>query len=206
MGYHRAGFEVIGVDHKPQPHYPFEFHQADALGFPLEGFDAIHASPPCQFYSRTEHRKRQGIVYPALIEPTQQAVRAAGVLYVIENVETAWPALWLPVLLCGGMFGLGVTRHRLFEANWPLSAPLHTCNGKLVDRDQVSVTRHGPPARWYRKHPGAHFNIETWHHAMGIDWMPRGRLTEAIPPAYTEWIGRQLMSIISSAGGDAASA
>jgi DNA (cytosine-5)-methyltransferase 1 len=204
MGYHRAGFDVIvGVDTKPQPHYPFEFVQADALEFCAahgREFDAVHASPPCHHYSTgTQHRKNRGIVYPALIEPTQALLLEIGLPYIIENVPGAKNDLRKPVMLCGSMFGLGVMRHRLFETNWPLPVPAHACNGNDIDRDALSVTRHGPPARWYRNHPDKTFNIKTWHAAMGIDWMTRSELTQAVPPAYTEYIGAQLLAAVRGA-------
>lgn len=202
-GLQRAGFFVVGVDLKPQRHYCGDhFICADALdpSFSYEfmhGFDFIWASPPCHHYSTgTRHRKNQGIVYPALIAPARERLVAARVPYCIENVPDAKRDLINPVLLCGGMFGLGVMRHRLFEANWRLIAPEHTCNGKIIDRDLVSITRHGPPARWYRNNPGKEFNIKTWHEAMGIDWMNRLPLTQAIPPAYSEFIGHQIIATL----------
>jgi DNA (cytosine-5)-methyltransferase 1 len=111
MGYHRAGFDVVGVDIRPQLRYPFEFVQADALTFPPDGFDAIHASPPCQRFSTTAslHTAK----YPDLIEPTRRLLAATGLPYVIENVVGA--PLVSPIRLCGSSFGLGVRRHRLFE-------------------------------------------------------------------------------------------
>jgi DNA (cytosine-5)-methyltransferase 1 len=197
MGYHQAGFEVVGVDIIPQKRYPFEFHQADALTFPLDGFDLIHASPPCHEYSTgTQHRKNAGIVYPDLLPKTQELLRKSNLPYVIENVPGALKLLKSPIMLCGGMFGLGVMRHRYFESNLPLESPEHNCNGHLIDRDAVSVTRHGPPIRWYKKNPGATFNVKIWHDAMEIDWMNRNQLTQAIPPAYTRYIGNQILKIL----------
>jgi DNA (cytosine-5)-methyltransferase 1 len=119
MGYHRAGFTVIGVDLNPQPHYPFEFHQADALTFPLDGYDAIHASPPCQHYSKMSLCK-PGLAdtYPDLVEPTRQRLAAAGVPYIIENVEGA--PLIEPTRICGSGLGMRLQRHRLFETNWAM--------------------------------------------------------------------------------------
>lgn len=196
MGLHRAwpDVEIVGVDNRPQPRYPFRFVQADAMTFDLHGYDFIWASPPCHEYSTgTRHRKNAGIVYPDLLPVTQQALRASGQPFVIENVPGAARLMHDPVMLCGGMFGLGVMRHRFFEANWPLVAPAHKCNGREIDRDEVSVTRHGPPARWYRNNPGRSFSISTWHRAMGIDWMNRVALTQAVPPAYSEYIARQYM-------------
>ena len=126
MGYHRAGFEVVGVDIKPQPHYPFEFHQADAMTYPLEGFDAIHASPPCQGYSphvsseSSAWAGTRGKDEPRLIGAVRE--RLVGHAYVIENVVGARRELRGPLLLCGTMFGLPIARHRLFEMNWRIGA------------------------------------------------------------------------------------
>lgn len=119
MGYYQAGFEVIGVDMNPQPHFPFEFIQADAMTFPIEGFDVIHASPPCQLYSAANRFVRRP--YPDLVGPIRQRIRHTGLPYVIENVPGA--PLLNPGTLCGTMFGLSVYRHRLFESNLPLTFP-----------------------------------------------------------------------------------
>lgn len=193
MGYSRAGFEVVGVDLHKQPRYPFEFHQADALTFPLDGFDAIHASPPCQGYSVGtgfgDRRKP-----PQLIAEVRNLLRASGKPYIIENVMGAKEHMYSPIMLCGSMFNIGVVRHRLFESNFPLACQPHKCHGPEVDRDLVSVTAHGPPPRWYKKNPGAKFSLKVWKDAMGIGWMIRDELREAIPPAYTEHVGRQLMA------------
>jgi DNA (cytosine-5)-methyltransferase 1 len=206
MGYHRAGFEVMGVDINPQPHFPFKFHQADAMTYPLEGFDAIHASPPCQAYSIASARWRNSgeREYPDLLEPTRQRLVSGSVPYVIENVEGARKRMCSPMRLCGQSFGIGVVRHRLFETNWLCLSPVHSPCVGAVTRDLVSVT--GPPGRFYRAvtvagHGGnsRSFKLSTWREAMGIDWMTRDELTQAIPPAYTEYIGKQLMAAL---GGD----
>ena len=200
MGYYRAGFDVTGVDIQPQKHFPFKFIQADALEYlqnHWQEYDFIAASPPCHHYSTgTQHRKNAGIIYPDLLPDTQKILITVGKPYAIENVSGARALMSNPVMLCGAMFGLGVMRHRLFESNMGIIAPLHLCNSNNIDRDLVSVTRHGPPARWYRKNPGQSFNIKIWHDAMGIDWMNRSELTQAIPPAYTEFIGRQIIELI----------
>lgn len=188
-GYHRAGFDVVGVDIEPQPHYPFEFHQADALTFPLDGFDAIHASPPCQAF--TAYRRRgQGVGdgYPNLIAGVRAALSATGLPYVIENVPGA--PLRNHTQLCGTSFGLDVQRHRWFESNTGLLAP--PCN-------------HGGPRRYppatNRTNLRRTVEVGVWRiplavqqHAMGISWMTLPELTEAIPPAYTEHIGSYLMT------------
>lgn len=206
MGYHRAGFEVVGVDIKPQPHYPFEFHQGDALAWLeqvvmdrqhpewlLERFDAIHASPPCQHYSVT-HAVHADRIYPDLIDPVRQLLVATGIPYVIENVPNA--PLVDPVVLCGEMFGLGVIRHRLFEANWPLDQPAH-----VVHRDggTTAVGCSKRPGDAYMTIAGHWSGIANGRDAMGIDWMSRDELSQAIPPAYTEWIGTHLMNALKAA-------
>jgi DNA (cytosine-5)-methyltransferase 1 len=201
MGYHRAGFtEIVGVDLRPQPNYPFTFVQADAMTYPLDGFDAIHASPPCQEYSWSSAKHRnKGKQYPDLLQPTRERLR--GRTFVIENVVGAGRLMPMAFTLCGSMFNLGVQRHRLFEVSELIWVPPHpVCS--LSDADVVSVTGHGPPGRWYRRCTGAghgghgpHFSLAVWKESMGIDWMTRDELTQSIPPAYTEYIGRQLIEV-----------
>ena len=201
MGYHRAGFEVVGVDIKPQPHYPFEFHQADALTYPLEGFDAYHASPPCQKYSLASviHRNN-GIEYPDLIPATRFRFCFTGKPFVIENVPPAGKFMINPITLCGTMFDLGVLRHRKFEVTFKLEIPEHQKHtGKIGDGKYFSVA--GGAGRW-KSWGTAYRNIskgtaKEWREAMGIDWMTREDLTQAIPPAYTEYIGLQLIKYLS---------
>jgi DNA (cytosine-5)-methyltransferase 1 len=199
MGYHRAGFEVVGVDINPQPHYPFEFHQADAFDalravaerdpFWLGRFDAIHASPPCQAYSSLR-RIHPGNEYPELIPVVIDRLDCWGGPYVVENVPTR--ALGAQLMLCGTMFGLGVEgrrlyRHRYFRLNWagPLG-PADCCH----DLPSIQVTGTGNGGS---RQPTTHAQLRE---AMGIDWMSRPELSQAIPPAYTEWIGSQLMEAI----------
>lgn len=202
MGYSRAGFdEIVGVDLSPQPNYPFTFVQADALTYAKEHaheFDAIHASPPCQEYSWAAKKHRnKGKKYPDLLQDTRLLLRALP--HVIENVVGAGKLMPMSFTLCGSMFGLGVQRHRLFESSALIWLPYHPkCS--LSDADAVSVTCHGPPGRWYRRCTvaghggnGPHFSLSVWKESMGIDWMTRDELTQAIPPAYTEFIGRQLI-------------
>lgn len=190
MGYHRAGFEVVGVDIDSQPRYPFEFHRADALEFPLAGFDAIHASPPCQ--QHTKAQKLQGNAHPDLIVPVRQLLKQAGVPYVIENVPGA--PLENPVMLCGTMFGLRLYRHRLFETNFPFTAPLH---GQHWLR-QVKMGR--PPGPQDILQPVGNFSgVQEARYAMEMPWASQAGLREAIPPAYTEYIGGQLMAAIEEA-------
>jgi DNA (cytosine-5)-methyltransferase 1 len=189
MGYHRAGFEVVGVDINPQPHYPFEFHQGDALTWPLEGFDAIHASPPCQAYSSMFALPKARKDAPRLIEPTR--ARLLGRLYVIENVPPA--PLLAPITLCGSMFGLHcdrghLQRHRKFElggwSTWPV-VPAHDHSGKAV-----GVYGHGQA-----EHSGQRMRTGTAAESrqlLDIDWMNRDEMAQAIPPAYTEFLGKSL--------------
>ena len=198
MGYHRAGFEVEGVDIKPQPHYPFKFYQADALQFPLDGYDAYHASPPCQKFSLASviHRNK-GKEYPDLIEATRFRLCLNGKPFIIENVPPAAKFLIKPITLCGTMFSLGVFRHRVFEATFNIEIPEHhKHNGKIGDGRYFSVA--GGAGRW-KSWGTVYRNVskgtkEEWCQAMGIDWMLRSELTQAIPPAYTEYIGEYLLN------------
>ena len=207
MGLHRAGFDVTGVDIKPQPRYPFRFIQADAMTFPLDGYDFIWASPPCQAYSWSSARWRRSgeREYPDLIDATRDRLIAAGVPYVIENVVGARRKMRRPITLCGQSFGLGVVRHRLFESDFFLMAPSHVGCVGAVTRDLVSVTGHGAPGRWYRAvtvagHGGnsKQFSLSIWKEAMDIDWMTRDELTQSIPPAYSEFIGKQAIQYLES--------
>jgi hypothetical protein len=202
MGYSRAGFEVVGIDILPQPRYPFEFIQADAMTFPLEGFDAIHASPPCQGYTVAKNIHPE-IEYPLLIEPIRERLVALGdVLYVIENVPPA--PLINYVTICGRGLGLGVKRHRKFETNSPLLLSGVQCP-KGHPGDWIMVFGGSPRGRAHKTGiakdggPIIHrpsLNKEAGELAMGIDWMTRNELSEAIPPAYTHWLGHQLMAML----------
>jgi DNA (cytosine-5)-methyltransferase 1 len=182
MGYHRAGFEVVGVDHLPQPHYPFEFHQADAMTYPLDGFDAIHASPPCQRF--TLARVIHGRQHPDLLTPTRIRLLTTVVPWVIENVPGA--PMRPDLTLCGSMFGEPrLKRHRLFEFNRPPDLILLPPCGHA--RQIVSVFGHGGHV---------YHGVQEWREVMGIDWMTRDELSQAIPPAYTEYIGKWLVEVL----------
>lgn len=201
MGYQRAGFDVTGVDIAPQPHYPFEFHQADALTFPLEGFDAIHASPPCQAWSvASELHRRAGKKYQDCLTPIRERLRSRGGIWVIENVPRA-PIQPYAIQLCGLMFGLKVFRHRLFQLSHLIPPPLHPSHvGLRVGDGYFSVA--GSGGRW-KSWGTVHRNVskgtrEEWRAAMGIPWMTRHELTQSIPPAYTEYIGKWLIEFIGS--------
>ncbi len=199
MGYHRAGFEVVGVDVKPQPRYPFAFHQADAMTFPLEGFDAIHASPPCQAFSNVTGRNRHPNRHPELVDPVRALLRAAGVPYIIENVVGA--PLRTPILLCGSMFGLDVQRHRLFETSFAMLRP--DCqHGRWKRRFRSLDTRQRTLSKVVGVHGHTNYDgeLELRKAAMCIDWMNNRELTHAIPPAYTEFIGRALVQFLLSRG------
>lgn len=211
VGYHRAGFNVIGVDKEPQPHYPFSFIQGDALQYldlmmaarPDGGsfwFDAVHASPPCQAFSKMA-RCRPGLAaqYPNLIPPTRERLAKLGVPYVIENVPQA-PLRW-PVTLCGSHFGLstvwephgkvGLWRHRGFESNVSIPAPPVKCDHSLRP---VLVAGHGPgkgSSLRGRGHQKAAYEV------MGVDWMNREELAEAIPPVFATYVGWHLRAALS---------
>lgn len=192
MGYHRAGFdEVVGVDIHPQPRYPFTFVQADALEFCKSfgaGFDAIHASPPCQAYSRAAQSFRNaGKEYPNLLPATREVLRRSGRPWAIENVPGAPMAIH--VRLCGCQVGLPIRRARHFELSVPVLELTHPCSH---DGPVVSVVGHGTPS-WVRERLGYNPTIHQYREAMGITWMNRDELSQAIPPAYTEFIGRQLL-------------
>jgi len=187
MGYHRAGFDVTGVDLFPQPRYPFEFVQADAVDYLLEHgheYDAIHASPPCQAF--TNAQKLMGNEHPDFITPAREMLERIGLPYVIENVPGA--PLESPFELCGSMFGLGTYRHRLFETNFYVAVPDHP-------KHEARTTKMGrKPIDGEMMHVVGNFSgVEKAKRAMGIDWMNRDGLRESIPPAYTQYIGETLM-------------
>ena len=185
MGLHRAGLDVTGVDIEPRPSYPFRFIQADALTFDLLGFDLIWASPPCQGF--TAYKRRAGHVRHRenLIPAVRERLAAAGVPYIIENVVGA--PLRAPVLLCGSMFGLDVRRHRLFETSFPVLAP--QCNhgaqrGSFPQATNRQNRRRTVEIGVWR------IPLETQRAAMGIDWLDLAELSQAIPPAYSEFLAR----------------
>ena len=198
MGYARAGFEVIGVDLQKQPNYPFEFIQADVFTFLEEmgyiGADAIHASPPCQAYTRkasTWGRARVNeIIHPDLLPGTRLRLEGSGLPYVIENVPGA--PINAQLMLCGSMFGLRIQKHRLFEGNWSMPFAPMTC-------DHTDL---------YNPWQGAGRSAQKLRDAQGIDWLPisggasrkagyTGDLFNAIPPAYTEFVGRALLDVMA---------
>jgi DNA (cytosine-5)-methyltransferase 1 len=187
-GYYLAGCEVTGVDIEPQPHYPFEFHQADAMTYPLDGVDLIHASPPCEGYSLTLnlHPALAGS-YPVLIAPVRERLIASGIPWVIENVWQARAELIDPILLCGAMFGLRTYRHRLFETSFPLTAPPHPSHMWRQER----LGKRALPGQRMRSLVGNFRDTPDARDAMGISWMTRDEMRQAIPPAYTSYIASQ---------------
>jgi DNA (cytosine-5)-methyltransferase 1 len=205
MGYHRAGFDVVGVDIAPQPHYPFELHQADALQYCEEyggDYDVIHASPPCQKYTglRRVTESRFGMCRtdpPDLISETRDALIATGKIYIIENVQGS--PLETQFRLCGASFGLNhLARHRHFESNiLILGAP--RCRHYENDYT-IGVYGARPDGRRlsYPEHRLCRCakSIEEAREEMGVDWMDWDEITQAIPPAYTQWIGEQLQRIM----------
>ena len=197
MGYYRAGFDdIVGVDIKPQPHYPFEFVQGDALEY-LEAhgheFDIIHASPPCQRFTDLK-RMWNAKAYVDLLTPTRAALMVLGKPYVIENVEGAPMRDY--ITLCGTMFGLGTEsaelwRHRRFET-CPRILFVPPCAHRIKDRVIGVYGGHGRDRR--RTISTQDFTVDERRQAMGIDWMTGQELSQAIPPAYTEYIGRRLLT------------
>jgi DNA (cytosine-5)-methyltransferase 1 len=203
MGYSRAGFtEIVGVDINPQKRYPFEFVQGDALEYVAQHghkYDLIVAGPPCQLYSVTAGLSKGG--YPDLVGPTREALQATGKPYIIENVPGA--PLENPLMLCGTMFPeLRVRRHRLFECwpaiwfppgmcyHWGRCGNKNTVNerGKRVNQSFDTSQFITVTGNYFRKRDGAA--------AMGIDWMTKNELSQAIPPAYTEWLAREMLRLI----------
>jgi len=188
MGYHRAGFEVVGVDINPQPHYPFTFVQADVMdgvtGSWWYGLAAIHASPPCQAYTVLgQSHRNQGKVYPDLLAATRNLLEDLGRPWVIENVPGA--PMRPDVVLCGSAFGMNVRRHRWFECSWPVSPLVLTC-----DHSRRPVVVSG------NNHSGG-FTAAQILEAMEMPWMKtRAEVRQAIPAAYTQWIGRQLLAAL----------
>jgi DNA (cytosine-5)-methyltransferase 1 len=186
MGYHRAGFEVVGVDIRPQPRYPFEFIQADALEvlrgwicLTGGGFDAIHASPPCQAYAAATFARGDPAAHAELIPPTRALLEVSGLPWVIENLPEA--PIRRDFLLCGSMFGLEVRRHRAFETNWSRFELVAGCAGHA------------------ELQPFMHKGERAYADAMGCEWMTKREARQAIPPAFTEHIGRRLATELEAA-------
>lgn len=189
-GLANAGFDVWGIDREPQPEYPYGFGQRDVLSLDpgyLHGFDLVWASPPCQHF--TAYKRRPGHVAPAqnLIPQTRELLRAAGVPYIIENVVGA--PLENPRRLCGSMFGLDVQRHRIFEASFPL--PEMACDHSRWTPRFPGATNRAKNSRKTVEVGVYRIPLVVQQRAMGIDWMTLPKLSQAIPPAYAEWLGLQ---------------
>jgi len=205
MGYYNSGFDVTGVDIAPQPRYPFRFIQTDAVMYLAEHgkeYDVIHASPPCQGYSRLRHlpwlRDKE---YPLLIEPVRMLLQDLGKPWVIENVEDSNLD---GLLLCGLMFGLPVYRHRLFETSYFFLQPPHPKHEgvighgrRLNDRKKGTLNNGSAKGAWGHQRiitvAGNQFHSADGARALGINWMLKPELAQAIPPVYTEWLGRQIL-------------
>lgn len=214
MGYHRAGFtEIVGVDIKPQPRYPFTFFQGDALEYLAthgREFDAIHASPPCQKYSAMTKGRWKDREHVDLVASTRALLVAAGVPWVIENVPGS--PLITPIELCGTQFGLQteegsqLRRHRWFESPFifVLVQPCQHNDGSAIGvygggqhperRRPATIGVWGNSGGYCTRDDLHHYGLEARRQAMGIDWMTGPELSQAIPPAYTEFIGRQLLA------------
>lgn len=207
VGYAKAGFDVVGIDINPQPHFPFLFFQGDALAFARQHghlFDAIHASPPCQLYTRKSadwgRKRNHWIDHPDLIGPTRELLEAIGLPYVIENVEGS--PLDSQLMLCGTMFGPRprLIKHRLFEANWTLPVAPAPCD----------IDTNGKHRDVYNPWSGKGRSAQKLREAQGTPWIPMsggasrkvgvtGDLFNAIPPAYTEFVGNALMEMVVDA-------
>ena len=196
VGYAQAGFDVTGLDINPQPRYPFEFIRADALDYPLSGYDVIHASPPCQRYSAANRGLGNFESYPDLVAPIRDRLIASGAEYVIENVVGA--PLCVPIMLCGSSFGLQSTagwlrRHRYFELSTVI---LGVPECRHPPGHSIGVYGNGTNS-YHREKLGRNIRLEEQKQAMGIDWMTQKELCQSIPPAYTRWIGKKLLDAAS---------
>lgn len=214
MGYHQAGFDVMGVDNRPQPRYPFAFVQADVLTLDpawVAGFDAIHASPPCQAHSSISRVNGRQAHHADLIPETRAMLQASGRPWIMENVVGA--PLRAPVMLCGTMFGLQTScgaelrRHRLFETNWFVGlmpecfhgpATVGVYGGHAHDRRRtITITGATPQQNVVHNRSRLTFSADEARRAMGIDWMTMAGLSQAIPPAYTRFLGERLMCALA---------
>lgn len=195
MGLYRAGFDVHGVDIEPQPRFPFSFAQADAIEYVRDHghqFNLISGGPPCQRYSLTQ--RIQGNEHPDLIGAFREAAQASGQPYLIENVEEARPLLIDPVMMCGYSFGMRTDRHRLFESSVPLFELAH----RKHEQQKVKMGRALQPGDRY--HAIGNFSGVPYVRAdMDVGWMSREGIRECVPPAFTEFIGRQIIEQLRKA-------
>jgi hypothetical protein len=190
VGYHRAGFDVVGVDLVDQPRYPFTFIREDALavlrlvadGF--GGYDAVHASPPCQHYANVTRWRGDVDDHPDLIGEVHERFMSLPVPWIIENVRTV--ELFADLMLCGSQFGLPVRRHRYFRCSFSVPVLVEPCSHRASDHSFDH---------------GAKQTEAVYRDAMGCGWMTVAESREAIPPAYTEWIGARLLAHLGAADG-----
>lgn len=190
-----AGWYVVGIDIEPQPRYPYAFIQADVMNISFANFGLIWASPPCQRFSDLAKRNGNAADWPDLIEPTRAKLIASGSLYTIENVEGA--PLVPTVTLCGTMFpGLRVLRHRMFEANFPIVQPLHGKHPRVhtFDKRKSHFGKTNESVDFVQVTGGGNCTLAAASNAMGISWMTKAEINEAIPPAYSEYIGRAALA------------
>lgn len=198
QGYSDAGFEVVGVDINPQPHYPFEFRRGNALitllAEDLSDYDLIHASPPCQAYSDLANRNGNAESWPRLVGAVRELLKDSGRPYVIENVEGA--PIQNPAVLCGTMFpGLRVLRHRLFETTFHVDVLTHGSHPLVFTHDK----RKGHYGKLDQNYSfvqvtgGGNCSVANARDAMGIGWMTKSEINEAVPPAYTQYLGEQFL-------------
>lgn len=211
VGYHRAGFDVVGVDIALQPRYPFAFIHDDAVtvldwliagALPeipqapsLASFDAIHASPPCQRWTRAQNASKNSDAHPDLVTPIRELLKDIGLPYVIENVQGA--PLDHPAAVCMSHLlkhdGFELRRHRYFETSFPMMSLGCGCGSYPA----APVFGHSAGRDWRRRH-GRDFGAADKAAIMGIDWMNRNEVAEAVPPAFTEFIGGYLMAEINA--------
>ena len=203
MGYHRAGFDVTGVDIKPQPKYPFTFIQGDVMkmlevGYlRLDDYDAVHGSPPCQLFSSVTPKAAKAAKHVDLLTPLREVFLAWGGTWVIENVPGA--PMRQPLVLCGSEFGLRtkdgwwLKKHRLFESSVPLmGAGGCWCKGKRILGVHGGGGAPGTGDRYALR--GVMASAAQGRELMGIDWLNRDQVAQAVPPAYTQFIGEQLLT------------
>lgn len=207
-GFDTAGFECVGVDVEPMARYPYEFWQADALEVLCDlaetgeimghTFHAVHASPPCPAYANISKQQGTAHRHPRLIEPVRELLKEIGLPYVIENVPGA--PLENPIQLCGSSFGLRVRRHRLFECSFPVMAPPCAHGWQRSNNNRIRSGYVPPVDSVVPVYGGgqAGFDVATCREAMGIDWMMTDELNNAIPPAYTEHVGRYLLGEVQA--------
>jgi DNA (cytosine-5)-methyltransferase 1 len=195
MGYHQAGFEVVGVDNQPQPRYPFTFIQGDALEIMMKighEFDFIHASPPCQFGSVLTPKELKPF-HPNLIPAVRHRLMYLAKPYIIENVAGSRAYLENPVMLCGSMFGLPIWRHRYFENNLGLFFSPASC---IHNFEPILISGAGTKMINGKRRKRVHVDIQ--RKAIGIDWMTKAELEQAIPPVFTHWVGQQAINYLAA--------